>query len=65
MSDSPPHRVLAEFYDTERYEVLYDQYEALNASWKEIVEAGVESLAAESSVPSSDDDPPVEQPTES
>jgi len=65
MSDSPPHRVLAEYYDTERYETVYDQYEMLNASWKEIIEAGVESLAAESSAPSTDDDPPVEQPTES
>lgn len=54
MSDSPPHRVLAEYYDTERYETLYDQYEELDASWKEIVEAGVESLAAESTPLSTD-----------
>lgn len=55
MSDTPPHRVLAEYYDTERYKTLYDQYEELDASWKEIVEAGVESLATESTPSSTND----------
>ena len=65
MSDTPPHRVLAEYYDTERYKAVYDQYETLNVSWKDVIEAGVESLADESSPLPTDDDPPVEQPTES
>ncbi|WP_165853271.1 hypothetical protein [Halonotius aquaticus] len=47
MDESPPHRVLAEFYDTERYQTVYDRYEELDAGWKEVLEAGVESLATD------------------
>ena len=64
MRDTPPHRVLAEFYDTDRYEAVYDAYERLDASWKEIVEAGVESLGGDTVTPSTDNDPPTEKPTD-
>lgn len=51
MDREPPWHVLGKFSATERdrYERIYELYEDLDASWKDVIETGVEVRTAKQS----------------